>query len=236
MNKDVFERTKRIFSEDLINKIKTTKFCIVGCGAVGSTFAEMLIRTGVKNIALIDGELVEDTNLNRVVSFVQSDVGKYKVDVLERKLKAIKSDIIVQKSPFHLRELDPDSPQKAKDTRDLVAQSEIVVNVPDVNRARITCGKLCDSIRSDKTPVEVLSIGVRIEKEFAEYECYWNPKTLSDKHQDDEGYGDENGSYMAIVMEATSVGFMMLLHHLENPTSKEFTQFYKKYENYKPIK
>ena len=37
-------------------------------------------------------------------------------------------------------------------------------------------------------------------------------------------------------MEATSIGFMMLLHNLEKPASKEFITFYKKYENYKPIK
>ena len=235
MNKDISERTKKIFSEGLINKIKTTKFCIVGCGAVGSTFAEMLIRSGAENIILIDGEKVEQTNLNRTTSFIQSDVDKYKVDVLEKKLKAIKSDITVQKSAFHLREFNSDESQQTKYTRDLVVQSKIVVNVPDTIRARITCSKLCDEVGGYGKKIKTLFIGVHIEKDFSEYYCHWNPKAVSDEHLDKEGYGDENGSYMAIVMEATSIGFMMLLHHLENLKSKEFINFYKKYENYKPM-
>ena len=234
MDNYIADRTQKVFSKKLIESLKTKKFCIVGCGAVGCAFAEMLVRSGAKKISFIDGEIIEDTNLNRVIAFVKSDVGKKKVDVLECRLKAINSNICIQKCACHLKELDPDSSQQTKDARDLVANSHIIINVPDTNRARIICGKLCDEVGGYGTKIKTLSIGIRIEKDFCEYECHWNPKTLSEKHKDAEGYGNSNGSYMAIVMEATSIGFMILLHHLENEDSKNFTQFHRRYENYKP--
>jgi len=228
MKKNILSRTKEILSNELMEKISKTKFCVVGCGAVGSTFSEMLVRTGAENITIIDGDKIENTNLNRGFSFLEKDVGKKKVDVLENRLVSIRKEVIVKKSAFHFKENDPDSSNETQATRDLVFNSEMVINVPDNNRARYSCQKLCQDSGS-----KTLFIGVRIKKDFSEYECAWNPKPLSEDKLDDEGYG--HGSYMAIVMEATSVGFMMLLHHLKNPESNDFVEYYKKYKNYLPI-
>ena len=231
MENNILSRTKEALDDSLIEKIKITKFCIVGCGAVGATFAEMLVRTGAENLTLIDGDKVEITNLNRVVTFLKSDIGKNKVDVLENRLKAINPSICVKKSSYHLKELDPDSSDDTKNTRNLIVPSEVVVNVPDTNRARTICQKLCDDV--GRYTIKTLSVGVRIEKDFSDFECVWNPGPLSKDKIDNEGYG--SGSYMAIVTEATSVGFMMLLHHLKNPESKDFPSYYKKYKNYIPL-
>ena len=228
METSILDRTKKVLSENLIEKIETITFCIVGCGAVGAAFAEMLVRTGAQNIILIDGDSVELTNLNRVTAFLLSDVDKKKVDILEERLKAINPNVNIKKASYHLKRLDPNSPPETQDTRNLVVNSGIVINVPDNNKSRITCQELCADFS-----IKTLSIGVRIKKDFSEYECVWNPKVLDQDRRDDEGYGD--GSYIAIVAEATSVGFMMLLHHLENSESNDFVNYYKKYKNYLPL-
>ena len=232
MTEGLLDRTKKVLSKHLMQELSETTFCIVGCGAVGATFAEMLGRTGAKNFILIDGEKVEKSNLNRVPSFLLNDVDKNKVDVLEERLKNINPRVTIQKKSCHLKELDPDSTVQTKETRDMIANlkdvdKKLVINVPDKNSARKRCEKLCLEFS-----IKTMSIGVHIYEKFSEYECAWNSR-LPDKELEDIGYGD--GSYMAIMMESTSVGFMMLLHHLENPNSNNFKYCYKKYENYLPV-
>ena len=62
---------------------------LVGCGGTGSATAPQLAHLGVANFTLIDPDLVEVTNLNRLVGAVPNDVGLPKVKVTERMIKAI---------------------------------------------------------------------------------------------------------------------------------------------------
>lgn len=61
---------------------------ILGCGAVGSTVAEMLVRLGVRDIILYDFDVVTAHNIANQL-FVQADIGQPKVDALYNHLVAI---------------------------------------------------------------------------------------------------------------------------------------------------
>lgn len=61
---------------------------IIGCGSVGSTLAELLVRFGLTKISLYDFDIVEPHNLVNQM-FVQADVGKRKIDAVAERLKAI---------------------------------------------------------------------------------------------------------------------------------------------------
>ncbi len=87
------DRTTKALGDDVMKKLRSLQFCIVGCGATGANFAEMLVRSGATRITLIDGTKVEESNLNRVFSFSLADSGKPKVKVLEQRLKAIRGDL-----------------------------------------------------------------------------------------------------------------------------------------------
>ncbi len=65
---------------------------IVGCGSVGSTVAENLVRCGVTNLTLWDFDKVESHNLVNQM-FRQKDIGKLKVEALLDILKDINPDI-----------------------------------------------------------------------------------------------------------------------------------------------
>ena len=230
-NKNDFLSSTRIgIGGELLCKIQKTKFCIVGCGAVGSAFAEMLVRTGAQIIHLIDGDMVEVKNLNRLISFFREDVGEKKVEILERNLKRINSDITIKAIPRYLKSYAPDENDDQK-TRDMVAKSGLVVIATDNNKTRIECETLC----CNSSNINYLSIGVEINETKSEikYECTWKP-TTQEKHKEREGYGIENGSFASIVLEATAVGFNMMLHHLKNPGSKKFRKYYKCYKDYVP--
>ena len=83
---------------EMWNNIQTGKVLIVGLGAVGTWVACNLVQSGIKEIFLQDGDVVEETNLHRQFGYTEKDIGNYKVDVLEKRLKKYNSDILVHKS------------------------------------------------------------------------------------------------------------------------------------------
>ncbi len=66
---------------------------IIGCGSVGSTLAENLVRCGVTKITLWDFDRVEPHNICNQM-FRQCDVGKLKVEALRDILKDINPEIV----------------------------------------------------------------------------------------------------------------------------------------------
>ena len=61
---------------------------IVGLGSVGCIVAEAIARIGISKITLIDPDCVEPHNLDRLLYASEADIGKRKVDLAERKIRA----------------------------------------------------------------------------------------------------------------------------------------------------
>ena len=71
---------------DLVPKeIEEMEVAIIGCGGLGSFLALMLVKTGIKELTLIDYDKVEEHNLPTQM-FRQRDVGKLKVEALKEQL------------------------------------------------------------------------------------------------------------------------------------------------------
>ncbi len=215
--------------QDLLNRIKNSTFCILGCGAVGSIFAEMLVRSGGCYINLVDGDKVELSNLNRCPAFFPLDEGKFKTEVIKEKLITINPKAHIETANMHFRE------RYASDIEDLpshklIREADIVIVAMDTNKSRILCEKMCN-----EKNILYMSVGVGIEKKgTAFYEIIWKPETPV-KHIDGEGYGV--GSYASIVMEASAAGFGMLLSHLNSICKGEASSYkylYRKYDNFIP--
>ena len=75
---------KKISSNFIQNKITFSNITIVGAGATGSMLAVMLAAIGVENITVIDGDIVEESNLSRQIFYKEKDIGsEYKVNSLK---------------------------------------------------------------------------------------------------------------------------------------------------------
>tara|TARA_Y100001970_G_scaffold145162_1_gene178322 strand:- start:1308 stop:2051 length:744 start_codon:yes stop_codon:yes gene_type:complete len=66
------------FNETNINKLSNAKIILIGLGGIGCPLSQYLVSSGLKNITLFDGDLVEKTNLGRQILYSIDDVGKYK--------------------------------------------------------------------------------------------------------------------------------------------------------------
>ncbi|MBN2571245.1 MAG: ThiF family adenylyltransferase, partial [Ignavibacteriales bacterium] len=91
-----FVRTLSSWGEVKQDEISRLRIGIIGLGSVGAIVAESLIRTGVKNINLIDFDKIEKKNLDRLLYTTKDDIGKAKVEFYKDKLIAssiLSSDI-----------------------------------------------------------------------------------------------------------------------------------------------
>lgn len=68
------------------------KVGIAGLGGLGSNVAMMLVRSGIKDLALVDFDTVEESNLNRQIYF-KKHVGKKKTEACQEILKMIDPDL-----------------------------------------------------------------------------------------------------------------------------------------------
>ncbi len=80
---------------------------VVGCGSVGSHAAELLVRSGVRRLRLVDPDLVGPENLSRS-TFTSLDLGQQKVEAVARRLRLIAPDVKVSTHASRLTELAPD--------------------------------------------------------------------------------------------------------------------------------
>ena len=96
--KEEFEREAMLLGEEAINKLNNSYVALFGLGGVGSYTAEALARSGVGKILLVDNDKVSKSNINRQLCALQSTVGMYKVDVVEKRLLDINPDIIIEKA------------------------------------------------------------------------------------------------------------------------------------------
>ena len=94
--------------------ISKKKIAIVGCGGIGNVVSVLLATAGVEEFLLMDGDLIEISNLSRQVMFEEKDCGKYKTTILGEALKSRCSTVkiieikefITNKNTFILKDYD----------------------------------------------------------------------------------------------------------------------------------
>ena len=81
-------------------RIEAATVCLIGCGALGTGIAEILVRAGVGRLRIADRDFVELSNLQRQVLFDESDAAnrRPKAEAAAQKLAAINSTVTVE--PF----------------------------------------------------------------------------------------------------------------------------------------
>ena len=75
--------------------ILNSKVLIVGVGGLGCPVVDLLARAGVGVIGTIDYDKVSLSNIHRQTLYTTKDVGKYKVEILKKKLNLINKEIKV---------------------------------------------------------------------------------------------------------------------------------------------
>ncbi len=88
-----FSRTELLLGKDRLNYLKSKHVLIAGVGGVGAYAAEMICRTGIGRITIVDGDIVQPSNINRQLIALHSTVGNIKVNILRDRLLDINPDL-----------------------------------------------------------------------------------------------------------------------------------------------
>src|SRR2546426_887882 len=146
-----FNRSALVLGLDVMRTIMYHQvISIVGVGGLGSVVAEHLIHMGFHEINLIDPDVLEMSNLNRVVGAYYEDAQqkRYKVDVVKRHVTNInpKATVLAYKSDVHDKEMES-----------VLALSDWMIVATDNHSSRLKVQEL-----SVKYFVPLLSLGVNI--------------------------------------------------------------------------
>ena len=82
-------RLESLIGEEGIDKIKDLNILVLGLGGVGGYAVESLVRCGINNITLVDGDTIKPSNLNRQIIFTYKNINKYKTKEWKKRIKLI---------------------------------------------------------------------------------------------------------------------------------------------------
>lgn len=128
-------RTELLLGVDNLDKIQQAKVLIFGVGGVGSWCAESLVRSGIRNLTIVDSDRICITNCNRQLMATSKTLGQVKVEALRDRLLEINpnADIVcLQKiyeaetaASFHMEEYDyiVDAIDSLKEKADLILRA-----------------------------------------------------------------------------------------------------------------
>ena len=103
-----FDRQIRVFGEASAADLSQLRVGIVGCGGTGSAVASLLARIGIRNVALIDADHVDGTNLNRLhfSTRIDANLRRPKVDVVAEGMAAIGLPMSIVRVPKFINALE----------------------------------------------------------------------------------------------------------------------------------
>ena len=87
------DRTELLLGAEKLDKLKQANVLVVGLGGVGAYAAEQLCRAGVGKMTIVDGDVVEITNINRQLPALRSNIGKPKAEILGSRFRDINPEI-----------------------------------------------------------------------------------------------------------------------------------------------
>lgn len=80
------ERTELLLGKSKLEQLARTNVLIVGLGGVGSFAAEFIVRAGVGRMTIVDGDVVDTTNINRQLQALHSTVRQSKAELMRQRL------------------------------------------------------------------------------------------------------------------------------------------------------
>lgn len=90
--KEQYIRTAMLFGKEAVENLQTKRVIVFGVGGVGGHVVEVLVRSGVGAIDLVDHDTVALSNLNRQLIATHDTLGRKKIEVMKERILSIQPD------------------------------------------------------------------------------------------------------------------------------------------------
>lgn len=145
-------------------KLAGARVAVVGCGALGSQQASLLVRAGVGEVVLIDRDFVEESNLQRQTLYDEHDAAERMPKALAAAAHLSRANSAVQIEP-HVADLTPGNIAALLgganvildgtdnfETRYLINDFSVQSGIPWIYGAAVASTGMCLTIRPGVTP------------------------------------------------------------------------------------
>ncbi|AMJ41341.1 HesA/MoeB/ThiF family protein [Anaerotignum propionicum] len=123
-----------IFTGEEQQQLKHKKIAVIGCGGLGGYAIEMFARVGIGHLTVVDGDVFDETNLNRQLLCVMDTLGKPKTAIAAERVRKIDPTIQVN-SVWNFIEND--------NVKEIIKGHDIVIDALDSNVARYLLVEAC---------------------------------------------------------------------------------------------
>lgn len=90
---DWLSRTELCIGAERLERLRHANVLVAGLGGVGAWAAEMLCRSGIGRMTIVDGDVIHTSNRNRQVHALTSTEGEPKALLMEKRLRDINPEI-----------------------------------------------------------------------------------------------------------------------------------------------
>ena len=90
--KEQYIRTAMLFGEEAVDNLANKRVVVFGVGGVGGHVVEVLARSGVGAIDLVDYDTVAVSNINRQLIATYDTVGRKKIEVMKERILSIQPE------------------------------------------------------------------------------------------------------------------------------------------------
>ena len=153
MNSDFAMRTKLLIGEEGIKKLEKSNVLVIGVGGVGSFCVEALVRAGIGNLTIVDYAKVEESDFNRQIPGLISNLNKDKVQVVKDRLLDINKELNIKVINCIFNE---------KNSDEIFSQSyDYVVDAIDMVSAKLHLIQVC--INKDIPIISSMGMGNKLD-------------------------------------------------------------------------
>lgn len=125
-----------IFDTTAAEKIARSRVCVIGCGGLGGYVIEMLGRVGIGTIRAIDGDVFDETNLNRQLLSHTGNIGVVKAHEVEKRMALVNPLIKIEARPeFFTRE----------NATEILKDIDVAVDALDSIETRLLLQEVCET-------------------------------------------------------------------------------------------
>jgi len=118
--------------------LRTKQVAVIGCGGLGGHLLDLMARIGIGSIVAVDGDVFEETNLNRQLLSTVSLLGTSKAEAARLRVLEVNPDVTIQAMNVFLTE---------ENARTLIQGCDAVLDALDNIPARKILARACEEAR-----------------------------------------------------------------------------------------
>lgn len=127
-----------MLSQEENKKLNNNKVCVIGCGGLGGYIIEMLGRLGVGTITAVDGDVFEETNLNRQLLSNEDTLGKGKAESAKERMALVNPLIQVKVISYRLTK---------ENSEEILKGHDVIIDALDSIETRFILQETAEKLR-----------------------------------------------------------------------------------------